>query len=400
MARFPVGAAAAVVWVCCLLAALAVTGSGLPAGVSNGQIAFDSGDLEGCPFYCRIEVMNGDGSGRHTVARGYLPVWSPDGSRLAYWGSRDNTARLMVLDLRTGRRRQFSRADANHTMATPAWSPDGSQLAFVQPHGPKADVSVVTLSDGRVTRIAALVSRGSYDTYPSVPSPVAWSPDGRSIVYPDPAGDLAAVPASGGSASVLISNAALEAACPSVGTCGGPDNPAFSPDGSMIAFDSGWRLDVVNSDGSNPRQLFPGTPHNVNIGGVPGPPLRWSNDGSQIAYGEVRQPCGYDAIACNAEGQPCPSQGHPCAGTAIVRVVVSDGTAAPLLPPQHQADFENPAWSPNDHWLVFDRGDSIWRVRDNGTCLKQIAGELRGTRYSPRDPVWRPGAGSPTDECG
>jgi Tol biopolymer transport system component len=334
---------------------------------------------------CNVEVMNGDGSGRHRVARGFLPTWSPDGSRLAYWGPWKYTTRLTVLDLRTGRRQQFSpRADPNHTMVPPAWSPDGSRLAIVTLHGGKADLSAVTLNDGRVTRLVSRVALSSYDTYPSLPSPVAWSPDGSSIVYTAPSGQLAVVPASGGSPSVLISNLLGR-------------NPAFSPDGSMIAFDSGWGLFVANSDGSNPRQLFPGTTPNNKIGSVPGPPLRWSNDGSQIAYGEVRQQCGYSFIACDAGGRPCTTPGQLCAGTAIIRVVVSDGTAEPLLPIQ-QADLENPAWSPNDHWLAFNDGDVIWRVRDDGTCLRRLAGAIR-KRDSPRDPVWRPGAGSPTDEC-
>jgi Tol biopolymer transport system component len=165
----------------------------------------------------------------------------------------------------------------------------------------------------------------------------------------------------------------------------------------MITFDSGWGLYVANSDGSNPRKLALATPPNVFIYGLPGPP-RWSNDGSQIAYGEERYQCGYSFIACDAGGHPCNPPGHLCPGTAIVRVAVNDGTAAPLLPLQ-DADLDNPAWSPNDHWLVFNDGDAIWRVRDDGTCLKQIARDIHGKRYSPRDPVWRPGAGSPPDAC-
>ena len=142
MARFPVWGATAVLSVCCLLAALTVTGAGRPAGVSTGQVAFDSLNARlddndggaGCPSDCNVEVMNGDGSGRHTVARGFLPAWSPDGSQLAYWGRAkgldSDLARLSVLDLRTGRRQQF--VQVREPEAAPAWSPDGSRLAFVQ----------------------------------------------------------------------------------------------------------------------------------------------------------------------------------------------------------------------------------------------------------------------------
>lgn len=167
-----------------------------------GQIAFDSGDVEGCPFHCNVEVMNGDGSGRHVVARGYLPAWSPDGSRLAYWGPVANSSlsRLMVLDLRTGKRQQFLRV-YDPAVPAPAWSPDGSRLAFVAQGGRGPVLRVVTLSDGQVTRLASLRSR--LWSYYFAPEAVAWSPDGRSIVYTDPAGELASVPATGGSPSVL-----------------------------------------------------------------------------------------------------------------------------------------------------------------------------------------------------
>jgi Tol biopolymer transport system component len=78
-----------------------------------------------------------NGSSRHTVARGFLPAWSPDGSQLAYRGRAkgldSDLAYLLVLDLRTGRRQQF--VQVREPEAAPAWSPDGSPLASVAPNG-------------------------------------------------------------------------------------------------------------------------------------------------------------------------------------------------------------------------------------------------------------------------
>ena len=426
MARFPVGAAAAVVWVGCLLVALVASGSGHPAGDQTGQIAFDSVNArlddsvgeEGCPWACNVEVMNADGSGRRVVGRGFLPAWSPDGSRLAYWApwnlklADSSTSRLVALDLRTGKREQFLRVAEPE--AAPAWSPDGSQLAFVAPHGRKPLVGLVSVKDGRFTRLASPASHsyGRYYYTSAAPSPVAWSPDGRSIVYTDASGELASVPTTGGSPSVLISNAALAAAAATVCRPGGMCsqlNPAFSPDGSMIAFnlngDWGQNLWLANGDGSDPRH-FPPT---GNTGSKTGRPS-WSSDGSQIAFAETGDPCGFGYPICVALSFPCSQSA--CAGPAIMRILVNSGTTEQLNQPTGAPGGwpmdEHPAWSPDGRWLVFDRsgipqggipGEGIWRIRDDGTCLKRIAGDHGATRDSPSDPVWRPSGGSPTDAC-
>jgi WD40 repeat protein len=163
---------------------------------------------------------------------------------------------------------------------------------------------------------------------------------------------------------------------------------------------------LANSDGSDPRQL----PSNANVGAAAGPP-NWSGDGSHIAFGVSPVPCGYHS--CDALGYAC-LQG-PCGGAPIIEILVSSGTTKQLTRPTGLGSSselpmdENPAWSPDDQWLVFDRsgapqggipGEGIWRVHDDGSCLKRIAGDLRdATRDTPRDPVWRPGAGSPNDAC-
>jgi Tol biopolymer transport system component len=186
-------------------------------------------------------------------------------------------------------------------------------------------------------------------------------------------------------------------------------NPTFSPDGSTIAFDlsgnGGQDLWLANGDGSDLRQLAP----NGNIGVKAGRPS-WSGDGSQIAFGETGYPCGFDYGVCLSRGFPC-SPGD-CAGPAIMQILLGSGTTVQLNRPAGSPGEwpmdEHPAWSPDDHWLVFDRsgipqggipGEGIWRIRDDGTCLKRLAADLGGTRDAPSDPAWRPGAGSPTDAC-
>lgn len=73
-----------------------------------------------------IYVVNADGTGLRRVADGMDPIFSPDGTQLAYarWAA---PAGIFVLDLRTGQERRVATADRPRS---PAWSPDGGSLAF------------------------------------------------------------------------------------------------------------------------------------------------------------------------------------------------------------------------------------------------------------------------------
>src|SRR4029079_6319114 len=113
---------------------------------------------------------------------------------------------------RTGRQRRLLRVRSPER--APAWSPDGSQLAFVAPFGPTPAVGIVALSDGRLVRVASLASPSSPpNTQYEFPA-VAWSSDGHSIAFTKPNGELVSVPATGGTPTVIVSQAALAAACP------------------------------------------------------------------------------------------------------------------------------------------------------------------------------------------
>ena len=85
-----------------------------------------------------IFVMDADGTKvRKLCARGFHPVWSPDGCQIAYAGFLRMRAteylrrsQIEVLDVSSGQQRAVTSEDVLYDGAQPVWSPDGQWLAF------------------------------------------------------------------------------------------------------------------------------------------------------------------------------------------------------------------------------------------------------------------------------
>ncbi len=116
-------------------------------------------------------------------------AWSPDGRHIAYETIADSTvpfrpAGLWVMDTAGGEQRQIALADGGHGFV-PAWSPDGTRLAFVarlNASDPLANASagalvsavqVAALATGTLTTVAAPAQTGQ----PRNIAPT-WQPDG------------------------------------------------------------------------------------------------------------------------------------------------------------------------------------------------------------------------------
>jgi Tol biopolymer transport system component len=155
----------------------------------NGPIAFrrffDNAHRRGAIF-----VINADGTGERQVTHpptGYVdarfgpPGFSPDGARLVFTRSGRGHDALWTVDIAKGSARRLTPAgkgDYDHG----AYSPSGRLVAFAHAQGPlkhndlRATLDVMNTDGTRVRRLADLDYKGDLGR-------LAWSPDGRRIVY-------------------------------------------------------------------------------------------------------------------------------------------------------------------------------------------------------------------------
>ena len=238
-----------------------------------------------CDAACAVVVMDADGQNPLAVAEGVSPTWAPDGSRLAFakvecFDPRRCQSHIAVVDLGTGTVADLTAASDEYDVS-PAWSPDGSRIAFAR-YGPLKGIYVMNADGSSVERLTP--DSGEYVDAP------AWSPDGSKITF---------------TCDVNLCQIDLDGTGPTVLTPG--FDAAWSPDGATIAFggyfysvpfcdDWGncydfWYSDiaVMNADASDVSPLT----FELDAGGP-----TWSPDGSRIAFWS-----GYGGIATvNADG--------------------------------------------------------------------------------------------------
>ena len=297
--RSPIGVLALIALLIVALAAAALIVGGRhrlppPSGLArNGLIAFDA---EGDLF-----VAQADGSGRRALESGPAvdtsPIWSPDGTRIAFWSQPEEAALrdLVVIDADGSGRRVIASAtglgDSLGAVATVAWAPDSAQLAF-------SDVD---------KRLHVARADGSSD---------------RTI----------------GGDQLLR------------------DEPAWSPDGRLIAFrgtarDGSDGLYVITPDGSTERRLSTSAGSGFAFAGS-----QWSPDATRLAY--------YDGV----------DGAHDVAVVDVTRDRETILSSSPL-------DEYWPTWSADGAWVLYQRNEASLsgpgnveiRVNSDGTGETVVA---------------------------
>ena len=253
-------------------------GQSLPAGETIGYVAPDSGIyVLGLANGAKIMVIGG-------VAPSAEPDWSPDGRKIAFVGSGDSIW-VMKADGTGGRPLQSGEAGAY----SPDWSPDGEKIAFSSySGGGNPDLQIMDVADSERETITD-ETEGVGDFHPG------WSPDGERIVFMKQGGSSEAVqgiPVN----EIYITDA--DGSHQNRLTRGAGDaHPAFSPDGTKIAFvsrrDSDPGIYVMNADGTNVEKLADGATDNTTPS--------WSPDGERVVFGSEGA-LGTEIRVVNADG--------------------------------------------------------------------------------------------------
>lgn len=286
-----------------ILLLLSTSGCSQPGTESESKIVFSrsvGGKVD-------IYAVNPDGSGLISLTSGAmdsLPVWSPDGSRIAFRRGFD----IWVMDSDGSNQIRVAESSGDnpeHPLKL-RWSPDSSKIAFAtnmagyQGRGTfvvNADGSnLQRTSEGEWMKIFGLPV---VERHWSPEVPADWSLDGSRIALFDGRG-IWVMNADGSDRRILTPDSLLTLP------------PSWSPDGSKIAFSAVDHEEVIglfvmNADGSKLLRIADQLPLDMQARWQPS----WSPDGSRIVFtrtnfpikkGVDRSKLTYDIYTVNIDG--------------------------------------------------------------------------------------------------
>jgi hypothetical protein len=207
------------------------------------------------------------------------PVWSPDGTQLAFVSDRGGKPDIWLRDMKTNKFRQLTTLD--DAVAMPSWSPDGKRIAFfkIPPFGrtDQRSLNVVTVFTGDVAEIRNPIG---------TEGAIAWSADGKTLAMkvmnaPSPKGGTAAgfmfISLTGTPDRYMVPEGGVVLSAPR------GRGPAWSPDGSKLAYVSNGMLYVVPVVGTGAKAgEATGAPRLLVRDMVDSP--SWTGDSKSIVY--------------------------------------------------------------------------------------------------------------------
>lgn len=340
-------------------------------------------------------------------------VWSPNGSKIAFASNRApdgkdsaSAVNIWTMNADGSDARALTKFTAG-SCGDPVWSPDGTKIAFVSSRsvdGSNANIYTdniwVVNADGSGLKPVTKLTHAKSDQ-------PAWSPDGRKIAFRSRRALNGSDAVEGDvTDNIWVMNSDGSSPTPLTHlTYGGHGdlefnwNPMWSPDGNRLVFASTqpfsdrtlWLRDpndpnhynweawwdhhnrciwAVNGDGSNVTPLEK-TLYGTTGGGSSNPV--WSPDGTKIIFSSDRR----------LDGDK-PDDSH---SPVNIWIVNADGSSITALTRHTDwAGSFNPVWSPDGTRIAFE-ACNIWVMKADGSDAAPVT---RLTRACSKRPKWRP----------
>lgn len=332
------------------------------------------------------------------------PAFSPDGNQVAfgeYEGGEYEGKDSAIYTALIGGDKPL-RLTLKSGVCCPTWSPDNRQIAFMRFLKEGFSINVIAALGGAEKTLYTAGS-GVRDNCHHLD----WSPDGKSLAFAEPTDQwfnprIALISLDDLSVRPLTSPVSQEYDC----------HPAFSPDGSNLAFERGSLgglgkdLFVIPTTGGEPRRLT----FDNSWGGSPA----WTQDGAEIVFSSNRGgPLNLWRVSATG-GQPRPVAGvsaiayapsisrkgsllayeHATLSSGIWRINLKDqthssGHPTPVITARGMINFR-PSFSPDGKKVVFESDrlgfSDVWYCDSDGSNCSQLT-SLHGTAGTAR---WSP----------
>ena len=247
---------------------LAADGRLLPAlsAAATGAIAFRTGAWSGRRHLTWFDRTGSEKGrvGEPDDGDSFGTALSPDGRRVAMSRSVKNNNDIWLLDADRGVMSRFTSSPSPDTF--PVWSPDGTRLAFGSPR-----TEVNSARDLYWKPVSGDEPEKLLLSTPHYKEPLDWSRDGRLLLYrslnPDSKYDLWALPMDGDRKPFPVVQSNFD-----------ERDGQFSPDSRFIAYQSNesgrWEV-YIQSLAGGPR---------VQVSSAGGAQVRWRRDGRELFY--------------------------------------------------------------------------------------------------------------------